>query len=148
MSHSSAALRLEPHLTPSPVPVTLPLTIVEQPAPAEASSLTIFELPLTIFEVPQPQKARSLTLWARLQPWLQKFGVMRLMPGTERRMRVSETVNLGEKRFVSLVEIDGVSLLIGGGSGGVQLLTQLGEGSVPKSFQSEIDNAWWKRGTA
>lgn len=138
MSHSSAALRLEPNPAPVSFPVIFPV------APAEP--LTNLEQPLTIFEVPQP-KTRSMTLLGCLGPFLQKFGGMQLT-GKDRRMRVSETVNLGEKRFVSLIEIDGVSLLIGGGSGGVQLLTQLDKGTLPRSFKNEIDSAWRKRGTA
>ena len=45
-----------------------------------------------------------------------------------RRLSVSETVALGEKRFVALLKIDGQEFLIGGGSGGVSLLATL-EGS-------------------
>ena len=142
MNYSNAALRLEPQptLAPSPVPVIFPLAPVEQPVPDGTG-------PLTIFEVPLP-KAPSAGLLGRLKPLLQRFGGMQLIPGKGRRMRVSETVNLGEKRFVSLVEIDGVSLVIGGGSGNVQLLTQLKEGTPSHSFQSEIENAWRKKGPA
>ena len=140
MNHSSAALRLEPHPAPASVPVTFPLALVEQPVPDGTG-------PLTIFEVPLP-KARTSSLLGRLKPLLQRLGGMQLMAGKSRRMRVSETVNLGEKRFVSLVEIDGVSLLIGGGSGSVQLLRQLNEDAAPRSFESEIESAWRKRGPA
>ena len=46
----------------------------------------------------------------------------------DRRLSVSETVALGEKRFVALLKIDGQEFLIGGGSAGVSLLAML-EGS-------------------
>jgi hypothetical protein len=42
-----------------------------------------------------------------------------------KRLRVSETVSLGEKRFVSIVCVEGREFLIGGGASGVTLLAQL-----------------------
>lgn len=141
MNYGNAALRLEPSPPPlaAPAPVTFPSL--------DATAAPDGTGPLTIFEVPLP-KARPAGVLGRLKPFLQKLGGMQLMPGKTRRMRVSETVNLGEKRFVSLVEIDGVSLLIGGGSGNVQLLTQLDEGTSARSFQSELEGAWRKRESA
>jgi flagellar biogenesis protein FliO len=46
-----------------------------------------------------------------------------------RRLRVAETMSLGEKRFVSIVSVDGREFLIGGGTSGVSLLAQLGTAS-------------------
>jgi hypothetical protein len=46
-----------------------------------------------------------------------------------KRLRVAETVSLGEKRFVSIVIVEGREFLIGGGSSGVTLLAQLGSES-------------------
>jgi len=43
-----------------------------------------------------------------------------------KRLRVSETVSLGEKRFVALVCVEGREFLIGGGSAGISLLSALG----------------------
>jgi hypothetical protein len=43
-----------------------------------------------------------------------------------KRLRVAETVSLGEKRFVSIVNVEGREFLIGGGTSGVTLLAQLG----------------------
>jgi hypothetical protein len=42
-----------------------------------------------------------------------------------KRLRVSETVSLGEKRFVALVRVEDREFLIGGGSSGVSMLTAL-----------------------
>jgi len=42
-----------------------------------------------------------------------------------RRLQVIETVSLGEKRFVSVVKVDGIEFLVGGGSSGVAMLSQL-----------------------
>jgi hypothetical protein len=49
---------------------------------------------------------------------------------TTKRLRVAETVSLGEKRFVSIVCVEGREFLVGGGTSGVSLLAQLtpGEG--------------------
>lgn len=43
-----------------------------------------------------------------------------------KRLRVVETVTLGEKRFVSIVSVEGREFLIGGGTSGVALLAALG----------------------
>lgn len=42
-----------------------------------------------------------------------------------RHLRVTETVQLGEKRFVAIVHVDGRQFLIGGGSTGINLLATL-----------------------
>jgi hypothetical protein len=42
-----------------------------------------------------------------------------------KRMRVVETVTLGEKRFAAVLQVDGMQFLIGGGAGTVALLTTL-----------------------
>jgi len=42
-----------------------------------------------------------------------------------KRLRVAETVSLGEKRFVSIVCVGGREFLVGGGSAGVSLLADL-----------------------
>jgi flagellar biogenesis protein FliO len=55
-----------------------------------------------------------------------------------KRLRVVETVSLGEKRFVALVSVEGRQFLIGGGAASVSILAQLGETSDPAiSLQTE-----------
>lgn len=44
-----------------------------------------------------------------------------------KRLRVAETISLGEKRFVAIVSVEGQEFLIGGGSAGMSLLAQLGD---------------------
>ena len=44
-----------------------------------------------------------------------------------KQLRVSETVALGEKRFVAIVQAEGHKFLIGGSAAGVSLLTRLDE---------------------
>lgn len=43
-----------------------------------------------------------------------------------KRLRIAETVSLGEKRFVAIVKVEGREFLIGGGTAGMSLLAQLG----------------------
>lgn len=65
------------------------------------------------------------------------------------RLRVAETVGLGEKRFVSVIEVDGERLLIGGSASSVVLLTRLkssaemqsGDRTVGESFGEVIEHA-------
>lgn len=42
-----------------------------------------------------------------------------------RRLRVTESISLGEKRSVHLIEVDGQRLLLGSSAAGVTLLSQL-----------------------
>jgi flagellar biogenesis protein FliO len=44
---------------------------------------------------------------------------------SSRRLRIAETMSLGEKRFVSIVQVDGVEMLLAGAPGNVTLLTVL-----------------------
>jgi flagellar biogenesis protein FliO len=48
---------------------------------------------------------------------------------------VTSTVSLGEKRFVAVIEFDGLEYLVGGGATSVALLAQLNGG---KTFSAAI----------
>ncbi len=65
--------------------------------------------------------------WFRARPTAQQKG---------KRLRVVETVSLGEKRFAAVIHIDGSQFLIGGGADGVSLLATL-DGGAPPAF-SEV----------
>lgn len=52
-----------------------------------------------------------------------------------RKLRVSETVSLGEKRFVAILQVDDRKYLIGGGASNVALLTAL-DGETPEKPSS------------
>lgn len=111
----------------------------ELPAPSLAemsdpARLSIVEVVASRPEVSHP--------WQRLWQNLQRLGGLPLLGAKTRRLKVCETVSLGEKRFVSIVEVDGVSLLVGGGSGNVALLTPLKDQPAPLSFQGTLENAW------
>jgi hypothetical protein len=72
-----------------------------------------------------------LTSLARAWSWLHS----RCALSATKRLRVSETVSLGEKRFVALVCVEGREFLIGGGSAGVSLLSALGTTPAAASEQ-------------
>jgi flagellar biogenesis protein FliO len=61
-------------------------------------------------------------LLSRAWGWLKTRNVAR---SSTRRLRVAETVSLGEKRFVAVVQVDGRHFLIAGGPTNIALLAQL-----------------------
>lgn len=50
-----------------------------------------------------------------------------------KRLRIAETVSLGEKRFVAIVTVEGREFLIGGGAAGISLLAKLGSPSASEA---------------
>jgi hypothetical protein len=75
----------------------------------------------------EPRPSRPgllLRAWA----WLRSKYVV---TAPKKRLKVAELVNLGEKRFVAVVSVEGREFLIGGGSSGVSLMTQLGAALEP-----------------
>ena len=80
--------------------------------------------------IPRPEKSAPQqvpNVLTQAWSWLQT----RYTTTSNKRMRVAETVQLGEKRFVALVSIEGREFLIGGGSSGVSLLAQLDASREP-----------------
>jgi hypothetical protein len=67
------------------------------------------------------EKARRSGSLSRAFSWLKSNRAF----GSEKQMRVLETVSLGEKRFVSILQVDGRKFLIGGSASSVSLLTGL-----------------------
>ena len=61
-------------------------------------------------------------LLSRLWRWIQARHVAR---SSTKRLRVAETVSLGEKRFVAVVQVDGRHFLLAGGPTNIALLAQL-----------------------
>ncbi len=54
-----------------------------------------------------------------------------------KRLRVLETVSLGEKRFAAVLRVDGAQFLVGGGANNVSLLASL-EGSAPHARFAQV----------
>jgi flagellar biogenesis protein FliO len=73
-----------------------------------------------------------LQIWNALKWILQHAKVQQ----AHKNLRVCETVSLGEKRFVAVVQVDDERFLIGGSSGAVSLLTRLREA---KTFAAALD---------
>jgi flagellar biogenesis protein FliO len=58
----------------------------------------------------------------RAWSWIER---RRAQQFTARRLRLAETISLGEKRFVSILKVDGVDMLIGCSASNVVLLKVL-----------------------
>ena len=74
-------------------------------------------------------RIQGTPLLARAWGWLQKQHAF----SAKKQLRVCETVSLGEKRFVALVQVENQKFLIGGGASSVSLLAEL-------ENESELDN--------
>lgn len=59
-----------------------------------------------------------------------------------RHLRVTETVSLGEKRFVAIVHVDGRQFLVGGGPTGVNLLAHLTQEPSEPCLQDGRDSSF------
>lgn len=53
-----------------------------------------------------------------------------LKPRKSRRLRVCETLSLGERRFVAVIEFDHQQFLVGGSGNSLELLARLHDGKV------------------
>jgi flagellar biogenesis protein FliO len=56
-----------------------------------------------------------------------------------KRLRVCESLSLGEKRFVALIEVDGEQILVGGGASGVATLARL---QPSREFAGMMKERW------
>src|SRR5260370_42252277 len=81
-------------------------------------------MPFPVFAGPAASKTFQTTigLLSRAWKWIQARQVAR---SSTRRLKVAETVSLGEKRFVAVIQVDGLQFLLGGGPTNVTLLAQL-----------------------
>ena len=80
------------------------------------------ELPVLAAEASLSTLRSHTGLLSRAWAWLQARQVKR---SSTRRLRVAETVSLGEKRFVAVVQVDGRHFLLAGGPTNIALLAQL-----------------------
>jgi len=112
MTPWQTALRREPYAE----------MVISQPAPEKKSlGTTVATRP----PVPIGTFLRSFADQAVVAcKWLQQKGAQKF---SSRRMRVAETVALGEKRFVTILQVDGTQFLIGSAAGQVSLLAVLDE---------------------
>jgi flagellar biogenesis protein FliO len=77
----------------------------------------------------QTDSGTTLTLLRPIVQFLEVVWVWLVSKRTQqlaaRRLRVAETISLGEKRFISILQVDGAQFLIGGAAGSVSLLAIL-----------------------
>jgi flagellar biogenesis protein FliO len=78
--------------------------------------------------------------WTWLRRLWQRVAVVR-EPKAPRRLRLCETLTLGHKRVVAVVQYDNQRFLVGGSAHSVSLLARLGEGP---DF-SELLTEWCER---
>jgi Flagellar biosynthesis protein, FliO len=70
------------------------------------------------------------------------FGWLGVGTSTPKQLQVVETLPLGEKRFVAILNAEGRKFLIGGGAAGVSLLTQLDDATETiEELESLSDSA-------
>lgn len=63
---------------------------------------------------------------AKIQQWLLRFGNI-LRPRAVKQLHLCETLALGERRFLSVVQFEQQKFLIGTAGNSIALLTQLGD---------------------
>ena len=66
--------------------------------------------------------AKLVEFWQRTSVWAKASIVARQK---RKRLRVCESVSLGEKRFVAVVQVDGQQFLVGGAANSIAMLAQL-----------------------
>jgi flagellar biogenesis protein FliO len=71
---------------------------------------------------PSTALRNSIGLLSRAWRWIQARQVSR---SNAKRLQVTASVSLGEKRFVAVIQVDGLQYLIGGGASNVALLAKL-----------------------
>jgi Flagellar biosynthesis protein, FliO len=112
------------------------LALKEVIAPAKEPEITA-----DIVEMVQATRPR----WETVVHWLAvawSWGRRQLGPQQARkRLRVCESVSLGEKRFVAVIEVDGEQILVGGASSSVATLARL----EPSHEFSEVLKRRWSQ---
>jgi hypothetical protein len=97
------------------------------------------ELSDDFLSVSYPERAVSAALLP-LWKWLARNSRHVLTRGAPRRLRVAETVSLGEKRFISILHVDGEQFLLGGSPSNIVLLAKL-EGKPEDTRAATFENA-------
>jgi len=105
--------------TAPPIAQAIAAPIAPDPIPASEFHAVLKEWESKPVHKPDLKPAKTGT-GSRVWSWLTRsYSISK-----SKRMRVAESIPLGEKRFVALLTVDGREFLIGGGSSGVSLLSQ------------------------
>jgi len=103
----------------------LELQTIAEPTPPVQLSATTDESP----QLAAPRAgANFLAMLMRAWQWAQKKFKSHQV---KKRLRVCESVSLGEKRFIAVIQVDGEQFLVGGSSNSVSTLAHL---EKPKNF--------------
>lgn len=78
-----------------------------------------------------------LPLWKRLTRYSRNV----LTRGVSRRLRIAETISLGEKRFISILQVDGEQFLLGGSPSNIVLLAKL-EGKPDAAREATFESIY------
>lgn len=79
---------------------------------------------------------RSAATWALNLKSLWEWAGRVVKVRKTRRLRVCETLSLGERRFLAVIEFDHQEFLVGGSGNSLELLARLNDGTiVPESSQ-------------
>jgi hypothetical protein len=90
--------------------------------------VSIAPVPRTpIHRVPPPEAEESKPEVAQPGLLSRVFSWLRGGVAAPKKLQLTETVALGEKRFVAIIHAEGRKYLVGGGTAGVALLTRLDE---------------------
>ncbi len=101
--------------------VKTPTKKTDPAAPRSRSPKTLPDLSTAEMDsIPKQMKNLAISAWQ----WL--VAKRRLHFGAK-RLRISETVSLGEKRFVAILELDGQQFLVGGAPGSIAIMAQLSQ---------------------
>jgi hypothetical protein len=89
-----------------------------------------------IHQAAAEKRSATILRWlAGTWKWAQRLGSRH----PRKRLRVCETVALGEKRFVAVIEVDGEQFLVGGGSTSVATLARL---ESTQQFSEVLKRRW------
>jgi hypothetical protein len=75
-----------------------------------------------------PASSIPVELWRQVRAWWKRL--RRLTQRAPRRLRLCDSLPLGERRFVAVVEFERSRFLVGGTSSSLVLLARLGNGQV------------------
>jgi len=100
-------------------------------APNSSLQLALPSVAVPAGTIEAPSKAKQRGFW---NIFLRYFRNIR---APQKRLRVCESVSLGEKRFLAIVRVDSESFLLGGSTGSVSMLAKLND---PGSFSAVLQN--------